>query len=753
MPAFQNPDDLTRLFCTRPARIDLTGTDLSGPLLRLVVDEMRTNNTCTDLVLNNCNVGKDIGHVTNAMIQNQGLRLRTFVARGNNIGGLRQCVHLARLVGVSTTLLHLDLAGNKLAEDNHGLSSLFAALTTKLTCPLLFLDLSTNDLNLLDVPQVDQLLQARPQLFLGVHGNEVTRRPDMRPALQMLNARHRSTMERLAQLCQASTATNRSRSTDRVPPISENSPDKGPAPVIQNTPSGMAPPAALASASTSAPAAPSSASTTRGKLCANCNNPVVEFQYRCCTCPGFRFCVPCYEKHLRRPLHSADHTFVGSEVVPPPPVQLPPKVDSCSTCGAPQPDCKCHVAASSNEALPPRAPPRMENTRSATPLGAAASTVSGPRSGSPVPDHDLSGADDDEVDESTPIASPRAAAAKRSSSYGSGRSAAPSQPPRGTRPDDEEPTVQREERKDEDEEEEEADEGRPEEQVPTVEAEAQHSHRSASPASGAQNSTDLAKQLAAATVVSRRTSDGEDGSQKVDPPAAEDAKPPQPGRRPWEAGKLKNALSSQILAQLRNLGIGSDDEGSEEEAEAAVRAKRPATARERLESSRPRPSAPEARETPSKATSSLAVKTGSPRRRRGRGQKPTPSAPVPQSAPTSPHAGMQGFLPDRNERVLLPAPTASSAPRIPLTYLARPPTDIAVVVNERCKRAAKGKHGPPTLRDTFAAFVPPAALANGRLGPGAYAKDVTKTPFVRPTVGQHRPPTGYNTRGRPVWHM
>lgn len=89
----------------------------------------------------------------------------------------------------------------------------------------------------------------------------------------------------------------------------------------------------------------------------------------------------------------------------------------------------------------------------------------------------------------------------------------------------------------------------------------------------------------------------------------------------------------------------------------------------------------------------------------------------------------------------------------PGTYLARPPTDIAAVVSERVKRAAKGKIGPPARRDTFAAIVPPAALANGRVGPGAYAKDTTKTPFVPPSAGQRRPPTGFNTRGRPIWHM
>eukprot|EP00667_Euglena_gracilis_P014911 EG_transcript_15479 len=366
MPSFQAPEELLRLLATRPARLDLTGTDLSSPpLLKLLVDDMRTNTTCLDLALNSCNLGKDIGHLTNAMLQNQGLRLRTLLLKGNNIGGMRQCVHLARLAGASPTLLHLDLASNKLAEDNHGLSSLFAALTTK-PSPLLFLDLSANDLNVFDVPQVEALLKARPQLFLNVHGNEVTRRPEMRPALQMLNARHRSTTEQLAQLVQAPTATNRSRSVDPVPPIAGSIPDK----VVQNTPAGMAPPAPTAPA---APAAPSAGGTTKGKPCANCQQPVVDFQYRCCTCPGFRYCVPCYEKHLRRPMHDADHSFVGFDVPVPaaPAAELPPKVETCSACSAPQADCKCHVAASSNEAaLPPRSPTRTEPVRSATPQGA-----------------------------------------------------------------------------------------------------------------------------------------------------------------------------------------------------------------------------------------------------------------------------------------------------------------------------------------------------------------------------------------------
>jgi len=212
--------------------------------------------------------------------------------------------------------------------------------------------------------------------------------------------------------------------------------------------------------------------------------------------------------------------------------------------------------------------------------------------------------------------------------------------------------------------------------------------------------------------------------------------------------QLKSELASQILKQLHDMGISSSSESDEEPTSGRklTNGAGPSGTGPGSRGSSPRltprrepshtlpglPAGPHSR-SPKPRTPKSAAATPSPRRR----PKPRDESPAPD------------YPPDRDERVLV-RPTAAAAPRIPISYLAVPSTDIAAVVAERCKRAARAKvKRPPTPHEANTKPRDPQS----RLGPGTYTKDLTTVPFVRPKPGTRNRSPGFNTRGRPIWGM
>mmetsp|Transcript_940 Transcript_940/g.1922 ORF Transcript_940/g.1922 Transcript_940/m.1922 type:complete len:700 (-) Transcript_940:1223-3322(-) len=274
-------------------------------------------------------------------------------------------------------------------------------------------------------------------------------------------------------------------------------------------------------------------------------------------------------------------------------------------------------------------------------------------------------------------------------------------------------------------------------------------------------------------VVSEGSSDEGQSSQELPSKAAvEPAPAPQPAAvseapnstsapprlAPTAAPRSQSPLKAQILSNLKNLGIKMDEDDSSSEEEPPPRIRRP------VHQAAPR--------SPRKVSISNEVTVAHVSTVRGSAQRwdsddesdssddrpKRRRSPKPALAPISMKAKQvkvlaesdSKYLPDRDERVLWDAP-ATASPRIPITYVKVPATDIAAKVAKAKKDGRQSyQFASKCKRDLMCTAAP--VHTNARNGPGAYAPgDGKPTVFGKPLKGSGNRPAGHNTRGRPVW--
>eukprot|EP00667_Euglena_gracilis_P009808 EG_transcript_9970 len=298
-PSLGSEGTVADVFGRHSPKLDLSNFSLADPvILNAVATALRTDRSCQELRLTGCGVGAGAAALFDAINANPHGALRALNLRGNGLGPARQAGAIGTFLAHNTSVQRIDIAANALAEDEEGFTSLFLGLKSA-WAGLRFMDACSNGIQTLPFAAVEEALTALPYLFINFNSNPVISKADMARITALLKARHQVVSEML------SAATSVAGSTHRSTP-----------PGAKAAPAPTAPaPAPAATVAAAAPAPPAGAKP--GPVCDNCHNPVVEFQYRCVQCARFRLCMDCYYKHNQKPLHDAEHSFMGMDVPPP----------------------------------------------------------------------------------------------------------------------------------------------------------------------------------------------------------------------------------------------------------------------------------------------------------------------------------------------------------------------------------------------------------------------------------------------------